>query len=604
MGEPHGGGKDTIHPPAMMSEVETYRFLLANMSEIVWQISTDYRYTYINPASEPLLGYAPEEVVGKSVFDFLTPSSADYVREIAFERQDHTRRGERLEKMTYEIEILSRDGRSLWGRVVSNPVYDPQGRLIGFNGIASDISDCKKKRDEAAILLEIGRLISSTLNIDEVYEHVASIMRKMIPFDSVSVNLINISKNLLRIVYLSGKDLPTRLKGLDIALAGTMTAYMLRKKEAMLFEAPSVEELTRQYPEITRSLSIQAGFCSNMLIPLISKDLIIGVLHFRSKKSHAYDQVDLNFAEQIGMQIAGAIANAQLYADIQRTERDLRQSEDRYRMLFHHARDGVALADPETGVLIDCNPTLAHMVGRTREEVIGQHQSILHHKDLLVDGQSISFQKHRSEDPGLVIEDSLFSESGKIIPVEIGAAKALIGGVDCMFATFRDITKRKETERALQETLDQLESRVRQRTLELEEANIALRVLLKIGEQDLKKQAFDLMENIKQLILPYLRKMKSCTAVDQQTTYARIIESNLDDITSQFLKLLPNKHTNLTPRETQIALLIKNGMSSKEIAKTMGVSMGTIVTHRNNLRKKLKLASRKINLQNYLCSLT
>jgi PAS domain S-box-containing protein len=578
--------------------------LLENLSEVVWQISLDHRYTYINPTCEPFLGYTPEEVVGRSVFDFLTRHSADYVRRIALERQEAARRGERIEKITYEIEHLCKDGRTIWAEVVSNPVYDSEGRLSAFNGIARDVTARKRKETETAILIEIGLLISSTLTIDDIYERFASIIRKLISFDSVTVNLIDVFKNRYRIAYLSGLELPTRITGLDIPLAGTMTAYTMRGRKAMSFEASSVEEITRQYPEITRTLSIQAGFCSNMIIPLISKDAIIGVLHLRSRKRDAYGEVDLRFAEQIGMQIAGAIANAQLYADLQTTEQALRQSEDRYRTLFNDARDGIALSDPETETIVDCNHALARMVDRTREELIGKHQSILHPDHLLVDGRSVTYQEHRAGDPGLVLEDSLLSKGGEIIPVEIGAAKALIGGRTLMFGAFRDITERKKTENALNDALDHFEDRVRRRTLELEETNIALRVLLKKGEEDLKRQAADIIGNVNQLVIPYVQKMQSSLSVDQQRSYGRIIESNLENITCSFIKILSDKRIHLTPKETQIATLIKNGMSSKEIAKTMGVSVGTVLTHRNSIRKKLKLTSRKANLQSHLLSLS
>ena len=70
-----------------------------------------------------------------------------------------------------------------------------------------------------------------------------------------------------------------------------------------------------------------------MCVPLVYRDKVIGVLHFRSKKQNAYTEQDLRLAERIGVQIAGAIANAQLYADLKKTEQELKESEQRYREL-------------------------------------------------------------------------------------------------------------------------------------------------------------------------------------------------------------------------------------------------------------------------------
>ncbi len=60
----------------------------------------------------------------------------------------------------------------------------------------------------------------------------------------------------------------------------------------------------------------------------------------------------------------------------------------------------------------------------------------------------------------------------------------------------------------------------------------------------------------------------------------------------------------LTPQEIQIAELIRQGKRSKEIAALFGLSVGTVITHRNNIRKKLNLSSRDANLRSHLLSLT
>ena len=81
------------------------------------------------------------------------------------------------------------------------------------------------------------------------------------------------------------------------------------------------------------------------------------------------------------------------------------------------------------------------------------------------------------------------------------------------------------------------------------------------------------------------------------------IEADLMDIVSPFSRQLSSNYPNLTPREIQIASLIKEGRDSKEIADLLDLSLPTIEFHRNNLRKKLKLRNRKINLRSYLLTL-
>ena len=86
-----------------------------------------------------------------------------------------------------------------------------------------------------------------------------------------------------------------------------------------------------------------------MGVPLIFRDEVIGVLHFRSKRPNAYTEQDLRLAERIGAQIAGAIDNAQLYSDLKQTENSLRESEGRFRGLVEQAAVGVAEIDIKTG---------------------------------------------------------------------------------------------------------------------------------------------------------------------------------------------------------------------------------------------------------------
>lgn len=89
----------------------------------------------------------------------------------------------------------------------------------------------------------------------------------------------------------------------------------------------------------------------------------------------------------------------------------------------------------------------------------------------------------------------------------------------------------------------------------------------------------------------------------EQISYVDIVETNLNDILSPFLQKMSVKYANFTSTEIQVANLIKAGKTSKEIADIMNVSTGTIDTHRNNIRAKLNLNRKKINLRTYLNSL-
>jgi diguanylate cyclase (GGDEF)-like protein/PAS domain S-box-containing protein len=186
---------------------------------------------------------------------------------------------------------------------------------------------------EMAIIAEIGKVISSTLDPEEVYERFAAESKKLIPFDRLVVNLNNPQENERRCTYVSGVDIPGRRPGDSKSLSGSTDGILLRIRSGIIMQADSVEKMATRFPGVGTVLHAEAGLCSLLSVPLIYRDDVIGTLHFWSKKSETYTEKDLRLAEKVGSQIAGAIANAQLYASLKKAEKELKESEKRYREL-------------------------------------------------------------------------------------------------------------------------------------------------------------------------------------------------------------------------------------------------------------------------------
>jgi DNA-binding CsgD family transcriptional regulator/ligand-binding sensor protein len=107
--------------------------------------------------------------------------------------------------------------------------------------------------------------------------------------------------------------------------------------------------------------------------------------------------------------------------------------------------------------------------------------------------------------------------------------------------------------------------------------------------------------NMKELILPYLKKLKESGLTAAQMSTVDIIESNLKEITSP---AIPKMQTlGLTPREIAVASLLRDGRTTKEIAELQGVSLRAVEFHRYNIRKKLGLDHKKTDLRTYLQSI-
>ncbi|MFH1734940.1 MAG: response regulator [bacterium] len=163
----------------------------------------------------------------------------------------------------------------------------------------------------------------------------------------------------------------------------------------------------------------------------------------------------------------------------------------------------------------------------------------------------------------------------------------------------------------LKEAHDKLEKRVDERTRELriksenlEEMNTALKVLLKKREEDKNELEERVIYNVKELVMPFLEKIKASRLDNRQKTIVEILESNLNDIVSPFAKALSTRYLNLTPSEMQIANMIKHGKTTKEIADTLFLSTRTIESHRDGIRQKLGIKNKKANLRTHLMSYT
>ena len=173
---------------------------------------------------------------------------------------------------------------------------------------------------ENAVIADIGRIISSTLEIEEVHERFAAETRKLISFDRIAVSLNNPEETTATVAYASGLELEGRKIGDVYPLHHTSNEEVVRTRAGLLVQPEAVEELEGRFPILIPTF--QAGLRSMISVPLISRDRVIGALHLRSKRSKAYTDRDLGLAGRIANQIAGAIANAQLFLERKQAEEE------------------------------------------------------------------------------------------------------------------------------------------------------------------------------------------------------------------------------------------------------------------------------------------
>ncbi|XOF33694.1 MAG: response regulator [Candidatus Electrothrix sp. YB6] len=182
------------------------------------------------------------------------------------------------------------------------------------------------------------------------------------------------------------------------------------------------------------------------------------------------------------------------------------------------------------------------------------------------------------------------------------------GGVDYIVKPYSriELLARLRTHLALQRMRNNLAKEVRKRTAELErknqelqETNIVLKRLLQEIEQEKKKLGRIMRLNIERLILPDLDRTVQAPA-EERARLRNLIRSNLLDLVRPLSCEREDIYTLLTPTELRVLNLIRQGKRTKEIAELLTLSPQTVATHRKNIRKKLNLSGKKINLASFL----
>jgi PAS domain S-box-containing protein len=275
-------------------------------------------------------------------------------------------------------------------------------------------------------------------------------------------------------------------------------------------------------------------------------------------------------------------------------EEALRSSEEKYRQLVENIHEVIYSVD-KAGIVTYISPAIHSMTGYSPSEIEGVHFSNFIHKDdfeRIVDryGEALSGQTRPAE--YRMVTKSGESRWVRTFSRPVYQENEVVG----IQGVLSDITAYKEAEAKLKDREEELIIK----TKDLEEINTALRVLLKKREKDKEELEEKILLNLKELVNPYLDKLKKSIDNKKERVYLDILEANLRTLTSSFSRDLHFKYLNLTPTELHIAWLIREGKTSKDIAELMNLSSRTIESHRKNIRRKMGLTAKKRNLMTLL----
>lgn len=178
------------------------------------------------------------------------------------------------------------------------------------------------------------------------------------------------------------------------------------------------------------------------------------------------------------------------------------------------------------------------------------------------------------------------------------AAKGDFKAPNARFAALvRDITDRKQTEDLLKKTAEELQ---KQKEI-LTEKNIALKQILEHIESKTQDYRRKICRDLDEALMPPLLRLKR-KADPSFKAELESLETMIKNLLSKDLDDFKSRKSKLTPRELDICDMIKGGMSSKQICDRLNLSLVTVHKHREQIRKKLAITNKNINLSTYLRS--
>ena len=256
-----------------------------------------------------------------------------------------------------------------------------------------------------------------------------------------------------------------------------------------------------------------------------------------------------------------------------------------YEEVYELAPFGYQVLDSR-GVIRNINTTAAMLFGAEKDFLLGKPFLLW-----VAEESKELYKQHfrRLSDTGerMHCKLKLLGSDGTPFPVALECRR--LAGVDGSSAeylvAFHDISEQVEIE------------------TKFRDMNTAFKVLLKQHEEDKDELERSIRAGIRKLVIPYVERLKQARLGEEQAQCLQSILANIESHVASSRKNLNLHYDYLTPREIAIVNLVRDGHGTKEIASLLSVSAKSVEFHKYNIRRKMGLTKKKLNLRTHLASL-
>jgi len=547
--------KEAVKRKRAENKLRKYQFMIESAHDAIFFKDLKSRYIIANDRTLKAFGLSRENVIGKSDYELLADQKE--ARKNVQDDQCVLKSGKPQKAFD---QLTGTDGEKYWYQSIKVPQFDNNGNVIGLVGIARDVT--KQKRIEEALIENEEKYRNL---IERANDGVVIIQHGVVKFaNNRIVNMFGYNNEKINNTLF-----------LDYVFPGErerIKEYHERRLKGE--DVPDIYEMKVLHKD-GRTLDVETNS---------------GIITYHGK--------------------IAVLAFVRDITERKRMEKALYESNSKLSAMLASIGDHMSMMDKDLNILW-ANENAKKIFGN---DIVGKKCYEVYHKrtDPCEPYPCITlkvFQDGKQHEH----ETQVIDKDGNTIFFHCTANVALRdkeGKPSEVLEISRDISEKVRDKNSLQKAHDELEHRVNEKTKELEieksnleEVNVALKVLLDKRQEDKKETSDNLLTNVEELIVPYLEKIKKTKLDVHQKTILSIIKSNLSTISSPFARKMSRAYLNLTPVEIKVANLIRHGNNSKEISEIMNLSPRTIYNHRKNIRKKLGLEDKKTNLRSHLLSI-